>query len=116
MNTALDKARKIPRQEALKRVEQKKEHKAPVFILQYDPRLPSITAITRKHWRSMITRDPKMKETFPDPPLVAYKVAPNLKSKMIRAKVPPKPPSRPTRTVPGMKRCGKTNYPTCPYI
>ena len=31
-------------------------------------------------------QDPKLKETFPFPPLIAYKVAPNLRSNLVRAK------------------------------
>ena len=105
VNGALEKARRITRQEALKKVE--KEHKQrPVVVVQYDPRLPSITSIASRHWRSMVTRDPQLQEVFPDPPLVAYKVAPNLKSKLIRAKVPPAPATRPRRVRPGMKKCG----------
>ena len=42
-------------------------------------------------------------------------MAPNLRAKLVRAKVPPKPPSRPRRVIPGMKKCGK-NCPACPYI
>ena len=82
MNVAVDKARRIPRKEALTKVEKKNGQHRPVFVIQYDPRLPSITDITRKHWRSMVNRDPMMQETFPDPPLVAYKVAANLRSKI----------------------------------
>ena len=116
VKAAVDKSRKIPRKEALKKVERNEGQQRPIFVTQYDPRLPSITEITRKHWRSMVSMDPKMQETFPDPPLVAYKVAPNLRSKLIRAKVPTPPPARPRRTVPGMKRCAKPNCPACPYI
>ena len=112
---AIEKARKIPRTEALKKVE-KESTKRPVFVMQYDPRLPSITNITRRHWRSMVSRDPKLQEVFPDPPLVAYKVAPNLRSKLIRAKVPPVPRTRPSRAKPGMKRCAKPRCPACPYV
>ena len=64
----------------------------------------------------MVSQDPQLKDTFPQPPLIAYKVAPNLKSKLVRAKVPQKPAARPRRVVPGMARCGKANCPTCPYI
>ena len=88
----------------------------PVFIIEYDPRLPSITSIARRHWRSMVARDPKLEEVFPHPPLVAYRVAPNLRSKLVRAKVPPAPATRPRRTVPGMRRCGKAACSACPYI
>ena len=100
VNAALDEARRIPRQEALKKNQKPNQQKRPVFVVQFDPRLPSITNIVRKHWRSMVAVDPSMKETFPEPPLVAYKVAPNLRAKLIRAKVPSKPASRPRRIMP----------------
>ena len=64
----------------------------------------------------MTCQDPKLKEVFPEPPLVAYKVAPNLRNKLVRAKVPPKADARPKRTVPGMKKCGQQNCGVCPYI
>ena len=115
VDNAIEKARTIPRQEALKKVEKEKQAR-PVFVVQYDPRLPSITSIARRHWRSMVSRDPKLQEVFPAPPLVAYKVAPNLRSKLIRAKVPPAPTTRPRRRKQGMKRCNKPGCPACPYI
>ena len=77
---ALEKARNIPREEAIKKVERKSQQR-PVLVIQYDPRLPSITNIARRHWRTMVSMDPKLQEVFPEPPLVAYLVAPNLKSK-----------------------------------
>ena len=67
---ALDEARKIPREEALQKVQKIKQSR-PVFVIEYDPRLPSITSIARRHWRSMVARDPKLEEIFPHPPLVA---------------------------------------------
>ena len=116
INVAVEKARAIPRIEALKKVEKEKTNQRPVFVVQYDPRLPSITSIVRKHWRSMINQDPQLKETFPLAPLVAYKVAPNLRSKLIRAKVPEKASARPKRQLLGMKKCGKASCAVCPYI
>ena len=115
VNGAMEKAKSISRKEALKKVK-KEQQQRPVFVVQYDPRLPSITDIARRHWRSMVSRDPNLQEVFPDPPLVAYKVAPNLRSKLVRAKVPPTPATRPRRSRPGMKRCGKSRCPACPYI
>jgi hypothetical protein len=106
INVAVEKDRAIPRIEALKKVEKDKTNQRPVFVVQYDPRLPSITSIVRKHWRSMVNQDPQLKETFPLAPLVAYKVAPNLRSKLIRAKVPEKTSARPKRQLLGMKKCG----------
>ena len=37
----------------------------PVFVIHYDPRLPSVNRV--------MIQDPEMKEVFPDPPLIAYK-------------------------------------------
>ena len=112
---ALEKARNIPREEAIKKVERISQQR-PVLVIQYDPRLPSITNIARRHWRTMVSMDPKLQEVFPEPPLVAYRVAPNLKSKLVRAKVPPAPPVRPRRQQPGMRKCGKPNCSACPYV
>ena len=57
VNGALKKARGITLQKALKKVG--KEHKQiPVFVVQYDRRLPSITTIASRRWRSMVTRAP----------------------------------------------------------
>ena len=116
VNTAIERARSVSREDALKKTEKTTNNQRPVFVIQYDPRLPSITSIVKKHWRTMTSLDPQLKETFPLPPLVAYKVPPNLKSKLVRARVPKQPAARPRRLVPGMTRCGKANCPACPYI
>ena len=115
LNEAINKAKDIGRTEALKKTE-KLQNSRPVFVLQYDPRLPSVTSIVRRHWRTMASQDPYLKEVFPQPPLVAYKVAPNLRTKLVRSKVPPKPASRPSRVVPGMKKCGRDKCASCPYV
>ena len=94
IDAAIEKARQVPRSEALKRVEKVSSNKRPVFAIHYDPRLPSIATIVKKHWRTM-TQDPHMAEVFPLPPLVAYRRPPNLKDKLIRAKVPPPVNTRP---------------------
>ena len=114
IRAAIEKAKNIPRSEALTRVEKSAETRRPVFVLHYDPRLPSITSIVRKHWRAMVNTDNHLKEVFPLPPLVAYKRPPNIKDKLIRAKVPPETQRRPSRTIPGMKRCNKC--PICPFV
>jgi hypothetical protein len=75
VNTAIDRARSIPREEALKKVEKPKNSQRPVFVVQHDPRLPSITNIVKKYWRTMVSQDPQLNEAFPLPPLIAYKVA-----------------------------------------
>ena len=78
IDAALEKARLIPRKEALKKVTKSSDQKRPVFVISFDPRLPSITGIIGKHWRTM-KQDPRLNEIFPVPPLVAYKRPPNIK-------------------------------------
>ena len=79
----------------------------------YDPRLPALPSIMKKHWRTMVENDPHLKEAFPLPPLVAYKRPPNIRDKLIRAKVPPTE-QRPKRNIVGMTKC--RNCPICPFI
>ena len=59
-------------------------------------------------------QDPYMAEVFPQPPLVAYKRPPNIKDRLIRAKIPDPSPARPKRIITGMKKCNKC--PICPYV
>ena len=113
IDAAIEKARSIDRKDALKKVENNNTNKRPVFIITYDPRLPSITEIVKKHWRSMV-KDPYLADVFKKSALIAYKRAQNIKDKIIRAKVPPLAPLRPKRALPGMSRC--KGYPICPFI
>ena len=85
----------------------------PILVIPYDPRLPAIPAIVRKHWRTM-TLDPYLKEVFPLPPLVAYKRPENIRDKLIRSKVPPIRNMRENRKQPGCKKCN--NCSICPYV
>ena len=114
ITAAIEKAKNISRREALVRVEKSKVTQRPVFVVSYDPRLPSISGIVKKHWRTMVHNDPHLKESFPLPPLVAYKRPPNIKDKLIRAKVPTSQSGRPKRNLPGMRKCN--NCPICPFV
>ena len=89
IDAAIEKAKAIPRDEALKKVNTEKQNKRPVFVVTYDPRLPSISNIVQKHWRTM-TKDPYLKQIFQEPPLIAYKRPKNIKDLIIKAKIPPK--------------------------
>ena len=112
IKTAIDRARNIPRDVALQKVVRKSDSRRQVFVLTYDPRLPSANQIVKKHWRVMV-QDPVLREIFPLPPLIAYRRQKNVREFVIRAKVPP-PATREKRVLPGMKRCGKCV--NCPYV
>ena len=115
LNSAIERARTIPRQVALRRVLKKQEVKRTVFALTFDPRLPNIQNIQAKHWRSMVGQDPYLSEVFTQPPLTAFRRQKNLRDHLIRAKVPSEPKPYPQRKQRGMRKCGK-NCTACPYI
>ena len=118
INSAIRKALSVPRSEALKRREKSKVSDRPVFTVLYDPHMPSASKIMKKHWKTMVCTDPMLKETFPKPPLVAYRRPANLRQKLIRSKVPPMMPDKPKRQNKGMKKCLKfgKGCPVCPFV
>ena len=113
INSAISKARAIPRDKAHKYASRTQLNMRPVFVVPWDPRLPSIPELTRNHWRSMTWQDPYLKDVFPEPPLIAYKRQRNIRDNIIRARVPPTQ-TKHKRIIPGMKRCG--NCSVCPYV
>ena len=115
VDRAIEKARKVPRKYALKRADRGTNEKRPVFATKYDPRMPFISNIQSKHWRTMSNSDQYLKEVFPQPPLTAYRKQKNLKDLLIKSKVAPAPKKYPERKVAGMAKCGKP-CPACPYI
>ena len=115
IDAALAKARAIPRIKALKLVIKPKQSRRPVFVVSWDPRLPSINALQEKHWRAMVVLDPYLKDVFPEPPLVAYRRVTNIGDKCITAKLPEPNQVRNKRHLNGMKRCGKMCV-ICPFI
>jgi hypothetical protein len=116
IDTSLRRAKRVPRELALRRVAKPNQSQRPVFALTYDPRLPSIGSLQAKHWRSMKTRDQHLANVFPSPPLTAFRRQPNIRSFIIRAAVA-KPKGRyPERSKKGMKKCQKENCTACPFI
>jgi hypothetical protein len=115
VDAAIEKARKIPRCEAIKRISRNQNKPSrPVLAITFDPRLPCIPQILKKHWRTMVKADPHLAETFPLPPLTAYRRPANIRDKLIRSKIPQEQ-TRERRNLPGMKTCGK-NCAICPYV
>ena len=115
IDRALEKAKKVPRKQALRKKKQKGQQKRPTFAVQFDPRMPSVTNVVSKHWRSMISQNQYLAEVFKEPPLTAFKKQRNIKDHLIRAKVADPPKMRPERKINGMFKCEK-NCPLCPYI
>ena len=78
IDASIRRAKAIPRTQALKKVVTTKHTRRPVFAVTFDPRLPDLPEMQRKHWRSMTGQDEHLATVFPDPPLVAFKRQKNL--------------------------------------
>jgi hypothetical protein len=61
----------MSRREAIKKVEKVKIDR-PVFVLTYNPALPSLSQTLQKHRRIRMT-DPYLKKVLPKPPMVAFR-------------------------------------------
>ena len=57
VNAAITKAKTVTREIALQKVVKKKNERI-IFVLTFNPRLPSISNIMVKHWRTL-TKDKK---------------------------------------------------------
>ena len=77
IDSAVTRAKCIPREVALRKSKTNEKTKRPIFAIRYDPRLPAIQNIPAKHWRSMTGSDQYLKEVFPEPPLTAFKIQDN---------------------------------------
>ena len=111
IKAAIIKAKSVPREDTLKKV-MKTKNERPVLAITYNPRLPSVSKIIKKHWNTMI-KDPKAKNCFPKPPMIAFKQPDNLKRMLCHAKVPKN--SHTKRKLLGMQACNKP-CSVCPYI
>ena len=116
IDSAIQKAKQVPRKAALKRKQASTKTTQPVFATTFDPRLPSLSSLQARHWRSMVSNNKYLAEVFKTPPMTGYRRQPNIRSHIIRAAVA-KPRGRyPVRKINGMKKCNKTNCTSCPYI
>ena len=115
VDAAIKKARAVPRDQALRYVAKQVTHTRPIYSVTFDSRLPNISAILHKHWRSMTKMDPYLQDVFPKPPLTAYRRQRNLKDFAIRAKVYPRNGHHEKRKLEGMKKCNKPCQ-ACPFI
>ena len=74
VDSAIERIKVIPRLTLLKKPKYKKEKlNRPIFAVSYDPRLPSISSIAAKHWRTMVADNQYLKDCFPEPQLIAHK-------------------------------------------
>ena len=111
LENALTRVDKVIRIEALKKVVRPKNTERLIFATTYDPRLPSITTIVKKHY-NMCKNDPEFENSFPEMPIVGYRRSKNLGEYLTRAKLYPISTSELRRRV-GFQRCTRMGQAGC---
>ena len=87
-------------------------------VLKFDKRLPNVSGILGKNWKTMVEDDTRLLAAFPKPPMVCYSRDKNIREELCQAKLPPVRSNMATRqgdAVEGFRRCGKSGCRLCPY-
>ena len=109
----IQRAANIPRRLALQTKDVNKPTLIP-FITTFNPSLPHISNIIKKHYHLLLSSD-RCKKVFPNLPVVAFRRSPNLRDLLVSAKLSSNSTNPHPQLPSGSYRCGK-NCATCPYI
>ena len=90
IDTEFEKVRLLPgntfsekRTKALEKVEKRVEDASRIISpVDYNPHLPNISQIFRKHHKAMLLNGPHLQEVFKNPPMASYRQPPNLRRLM----------------------------------
>ena len=87
--------------------------------VDYNPHLPNISNIFKKHHKTMLINAPYLAEIFKSPPMASYRQPPNLRRLVCKSKLYPINKNRKLgrgahKNAPGWKKCGK-NCKICPF-
>ena len=111
---AIQKVRVLARDDILDRVERDDKSMNRVrAVFKYDRRLPNISAILFKNWKTMVEDDRRLKEVFPEPPMACFRRGKNIQEEVCRAMLPPARMGRQLED--GFRRCGRPSCRLCPY-
>ena len=110
------------REGALKKKEKNNniQQKRIIAPMDFNPVLPNISQVFRKHYKSMIFKKPELINTFSDPPMPALRQPPSLRKLLCKSTLSPVTRGdqfqrKSHRTAPGWKKCGKGSTTCCPY-
>ena len=98
VDAGIRKAREVPRQEALKKVERKggesdegRQHR---LIVEYDRRSsPALAQILKNNFEASCNRDTRLRTLFKKPPKPTFRKGTNLKQMLVKAKIPKAKPA-----------------------
>ena len=115
VSNGLQKARNVPRLEALGRQQDRTtrpKNERPVLSITYHPHNIPIKNILVKNFH-ILQSDPDLKDLFPEPPLVAYKRDTSLRDHLVHSRLLSHPRND---TSPGTHPCGLTKCKICRHV
>ena len=111
---SIDKVKNLRRDDILEKVVQTDNNQNRVrAVFRYDRRLPDVSSILKRNWKTMVSDDMRLLKVFPEPPMVCFTRGKNLREEICQAKLPPTRLARPVED--GFKRCGRAKCRLCPY-
>jgi hypothetical protein len=114
IDNAFDKVKELRREDILDKVVRENKNSSRVrAVFRYDRRLPDVSTILRRNWKTMVSDDIRLLKVFPEPPMVCFTRGKNLREEVCQAKLPPIRLARPVED--GFKRCGRGSCRLCPY-
>jgi hypothetical protein len=108
VNKAIKEVKEMPRDSLLEYKEKQKNQRIP-FVLPYHPRMRGVSQILRKHFTSL-TSSERLRKTFLEPPMVAYRRLPSLQDILVHTGTSKK---KSTET---NHRCKDKRCKTCPNM
>ena len=89
-------------------------------VFDFNPLLPKISNVLKKHHRTMLSDNPELRDSLPEPPMACLRQGPNLRRLLCKSSlIKPSRPARAThRSAAGWKRCSHTTgrqCAKCPY-
>ena len=114
VDNSISKVKELRRQDILEKVVRADKNDMRVrAVFRYDRRLPDISTILRKNWKTMTSDDSRLLKVFSQPPMVCFTRGKNLREDICQAKLPPIRLQRVPED--GFKRCGRSRCRLCPY-
>ena len=110
VQSALERARKSTRWDALNSDKNQQKTDRLVAVLPFHPHNMTVSKILRDNFH-ILQNDPKLQGTFSQPPLIAYRRDTSLRDLLVRSSVgPTTPPSS------GNQPCQQKSCKTCPFL
>ena len=89
-------------------------------VFDFNPLLPKISNVLKKHHRTMLSDNPELRDSLPEPPMACLRQGPNLRRLLCKSSLikPSRPARAAHRSAAGWKRCSHTTgrqCAKCPY-